>query len=47
MIPLKGAFKLTIADKSLTTLTGSPHPDVGVPLRSSKYRHDGRMPLSN
>lgn len=47
MTPLIGAFKLTIADKSLTTLIGSPHPEAGAPLRSSKNRHAGRMPLSN
>lgn len=45
--PLKGVLKLTIADKSLTTLIGSPHPEAGAPLRSSKNRHAGRMSLSN
>lgn len=45
--PLIGAFKLTIADKSLTTLIGSPHPEAGAPLCSSKNRHAGRMPFSN
>lgn len=38
---------LTMADMTRTTLMGSPHPDGGVPLFSSRKRHVVRIWSSN
>lgn len=39
--------RLTMAEMTRTTLTGSPHPDGGVPLFSRTKRHTARIPSPN